>query len=299
MKKIFATLSILFIGILPIVAQTVEHVVERGETISSIASKYKISESQLLEANPTAKDLFYAGMVLTIPNVMENTIASNTNQVLNNNKKDTDNSNNTGYNSQNNSQSKSENSSQTISFESDKRYPNLKIDKGDKSFFMKYRYDINTFKKQTDDYNYKSGLACDFLIGGRYFIVNNLFVDGALGLSYASTSMTPKKDIKNKTETTSYGLELPVHFGGALPIGQRGKISALTGPVFGYPLSTTTKKDGKKQDYKTDKKISVNWELGAELSIYGVLVGADIMIPLQKSVIPLSNTYCVYIGLEF
>ena len=143
MKKIFVTLVISLIGILPIVAQTVEHVVERGETISSIASKYKISESQLLEANPAAKDLFYAGMVLAIPNVKENTIVSNTNQVLNNNKKDSDNSNNTGYNSQNNSQSKSENSSQTISFESDKRYPNLKIDKGDKSVFMKLRYNID------------------------------------------------------------------------------------------------------------------------------------------------------------
>ena len=52
---------------LPAMAETKTHVVERGETIASIAKHYGITEKALLAENPTAADFFYTGMVLTIP----------------------------------------------------------------------------------------------------------------------------------------------------------------------------------------------------------------------------------------
>lgn len=48
-------------------ADPVEHVVERGETLASIAKHYNITEKSLLEANPDTAGYVYAGMVLTIP----------------------------------------------------------------------------------------------------------------------------------------------------------------------------------------------------------------------------------------
>ena len=45
----------------------VQHVVQRGETIPSIAKKYGISEEELKKANPDINDYFYAGMKLVIP----------------------------------------------------------------------------------------------------------------------------------------------------------------------------------------------------------------------------------------
>ena len=48
-------------------ADQAEHVVERGETLQSIARTYQVTEESLLEANPMAREMFYAGMVLVIP----------------------------------------------------------------------------------------------------------------------------------------------------------------------------------------------------------------------------------------
>lgn len=48
-------------------ADSIEHVVERGETLESIAKTYQVTVESLLEANPMAKDMFYTGMVLVIP----------------------------------------------------------------------------------------------------------------------------------------------------------------------------------------------------------------------------------------
>lgn len=45
----------------------VHHVVQRGETIASIAKKFGISEENLKQANPDIKDFFYTGMKLIIP----------------------------------------------------------------------------------------------------------------------------------------------------------------------------------------------------------------------------------------
>lgn len=44
-----------------------EHTVQRGETLESIARVYNISTSQLIEANPSASELFYVGLKLNIP----------------------------------------------------------------------------------------------------------------------------------------------------------------------------------------------------------------------------------------
>lgn len=48
-------------------AQSKEHIVERGETLSTIAAKYSVDEAEIIRLNPDAKNFLYAGMVLTIP----------------------------------------------------------------------------------------------------------------------------------------------------------------------------------------------------------------------------------------
>lgn len=48
-------------------AEKKEHVVERGETIESIAKLYNTTAEALYELNPAAKTMFYTGMILIIP----------------------------------------------------------------------------------------------------------------------------------------------------------------------------------------------------------------------------------------
>lgn len=67
MKKLVLVL-VLLVASVGISAQSVtSHTVQRGESIESIAQKYGISVSDLISANPDAKDYFFVGMKLTIP----------------------------------------------------------------------------------------------------------------------------------------------------------------------------------------------------------------------------------------
>lgn len=48
-------------------SQTVTHVVQRGETIESIAEIYKVSVEDINKANPNADGIVYVGMKLNVP----------------------------------------------------------------------------------------------------------------------------------------------------------------------------------------------------------------------------------------
>lgn len=48
-------------------SQTVTHVVQRGETIESIAEFYKVSVEDINKANPNVDGIVYVGMKLNIP----------------------------------------------------------------------------------------------------------------------------------------------------------------------------------------------------------------------------------------
>lgn len=67
-KKYF--LSVLFCTVCMFTmaqSQTVTHVVQRGETIESIAEIYKVSVEDINKANPNADGIVYVGMKLVIP----------------------------------------------------------------------------------------------------------------------------------------------------------------------------------------------------------------------------------------
>lgn len=68
MKKLFVFLFVMFT--MTISAQDVKtHIVQRGETIESIAEKYNVSATDITKANPDAAKFFYTGMKLKIPAV--------------------------------------------------------------------------------------------------------------------------------------------------------------------------------------------------------------------------------------
>lgn len=65
--RIATSLAVAFICFLPFQLSAKDHVIERGETIESIAKAYGLKPSDIIEANPTVKDMFFIGMVITIP----------------------------------------------------------------------------------------------------------------------------------------------------------------------------------------------------------------------------------------
>lgn len=67
LRKLYL-IGIFMLSYLIAYAQEVKtHTVQPGETLARIAQMYGVSESDLLEANPTAKDYFYTGLKLVIP----------------------------------------------------------------------------------------------------------------------------------------------------------------------------------------------------------------------------------------
>lgn len=73
---------------------TSKHIVERGETLESIAEKYGVSKDDLVKLNPDAGQFVYVGMELIVPEKKENslqveTIPKPSQQVLPNEKSST------------------------------------------------------------------------------------------------------------------------------------------------------------------------------------------------------------------
>ena len=67
-KKLFITICMMVFGVMFTMAQTqtTKHIVERGETIASIAQKYSVSKEDIVRLNPDAAQFVYVGMELNI-----------------------------------------------------------------------------------------------------------------------------------------------------------------------------------------------------------------------------------------
>lgn len=66
--KAIALFVIILLNATPVWAQDAKtHTVERGETLSSIATKYGVSQEEIIKLNPEAKQFIYVGMELVIP----------------------------------------------------------------------------------------------------------------------------------------------------------------------------------------------------------------------------------------
>lgn len=67
-KRFMAIVAIVLVSTVSAMAQTVrKHVVERGETLASIAGKYAVSKDDIVKLNPDAAQFVYVGMELQIP----------------------------------------------------------------------------------------------------------------------------------------------------------------------------------------------------------------------------------------
>ena len=78
-----------------------EHIVERGETIESIATKYNIDVEMIVNHNPSVAELFYTGMSIVIPDGKNDDLSANkslsTNTSLESTKQTVDNDKNALY----------------------------------------------------------------------------------------------------------------------------------------------------------------------------------------------------------
>ena len=93
-KFVIAISLIMLINISISMAQTstIKHIVDKGETLESIAKKYGTTQEKIIEMNPEAGQFVYVGMELFIPNTSNNIKQENqTSYITNEDDLDTDN----------------------------------------------------------------------------------------------------------------------------------------------------------------------------------------------------------------
>lgn len=68
MKKIFLSMLLSLVCLFATAQpQTITHIVQRGETLESIAEHYSVSVDDIIKANPNTDGMFYVGMKLAVP----------------------------------------------------------------------------------------------------------------------------------------------------------------------------------------------------------------------------------------
>ena len=84
-KKAFLLCIALMSFVVVSAQDVITHTVQQGETLAKIAAKYGVSEEAILEANPSARTLFFTGLKLTIPAQSANNQQQPAGNVSNNN----------------------------------------------------------------------------------------------------------------------------------------------------------------------------------------------------------------------
>ena len=65
--RTWLTVALLCVASAVVSAQEVTHVIQRGETLESVAAKYHVSVETIKSRNPYCTEMFFAGQKLTIP----------------------------------------------------------------------------------------------------------------------------------------------------------------------------------------------------------------------------------------
>lgn len=211
-------------------AKTVTHVVQRGETIESIAEYYNVSVADINRANPNADGIVYMGMKLNIPTSgsVKQTIDEKNKQPQTKKYRNNVNSNNNGnivkyketeanptYNS-NNSFVYGEGSSFSFLYQSEAEVYGLQMEFGTNLFCL-----TSTFMSDLEFGGKKTSSSAALLGAGvRRKIVfgDNFLIQGKLypyiGLSYIGTPKNTEtgQEAEDKTKFT-YGASADLSIG--------------------------------------------------------------------------------------
>lgn len=261
MKTTFKKLTIVLVAMLvSIQAFAVKHVVEKGETIESIAQKYGTTAQAILQANPEAESFIYVGMELNIP--------------------ETGNANYAQTPMQNQNQAASSYTYNPGGKQAQQNYQSASEGPG-------------WYPWGTVSYGFLSesvltgakGWSLDIAFGGNYWqykaIANDVtdsgkgFFAGA-GLAYNSAST----DHKDGVYLESHFIRIPVHGGYAFTTeNQKFAIIPTVGLDANFCISSKLKAG--KESAKVDKEIGLDAKIGASIRLYGFNINAFYYFPLN------------------
>ena len=268
-KKIFLSVLLCTVCMFGMAqSQTVTHVVQRGETLESIAEYYKVSVEDINKANPNADGIIYVGMKLSIPTISKpQTVSSNDKQGGSTYTKENiieHDSNNKVYQEYNYNTANNE----------DEKVGKFEF-VGELGF---------GFIKGADNFMYEA------TVGANYRLPYNLYVGARIGYNSANYTGLIKIEGQNINVKQNYHLlEIPIEFGyslknesetmGLIPFVGFNTNVGLSGKYKQRTLGTGGKEESQKN--KIGGKVGIGARVGVRVCLWGFDITGSYQIPLN------------------
>lgn len=275
-------------------SQIITHVVQRGETLESIAKYYNISVADLNNANPNADGIIYVGMKLAVPVMAAATTTTSTvASEMATNLSETSNIN------QEAETQRTVSTSQTSTYtseSSDYKYTDSSADNnlGFQFARSKASYLFPTQFEKSERNHYRARYNILFDIECEYVFKHNIYIGFGLGYMGQGSVSSDRIDGNYSQFQSSFNyITLPTCFGYRIPLTKHINFDIYTGPVFAYTVSgyyktkTSTYSDWDKtklSDMKNVNRFSAFWNVGARINIYNIEIGAEYWHSLSKAI---------------
>lgn len=258
-KRLLSAMCMVAFGVSFAIAQTnmIKHIVDRGETLASIAKRYATTEAKIIELNPDAAQFLYVGMELTIPVVKDNDVVTEATKNMHNNLV---------------KQNESNQKTRIVEFDEHKfsRW----------SFSTSIAYGILP-KPKGDDVSGNS-FTFSFSLGANYHITKSLFIGARLGYNSAYSNTLSHFGVAE-----NYNIAIDNHMIFIpLEIGYRFYIMdnrIALAPYVGLDINCVVKstiEEGlgshkKKRSIDPDRRFGANGRIGLRLNLWGIDMGAS------------------------
>lgn len=259
-KKIFLSVLLCTVCMFGLAqSQTVTHVVQRGETLESIAEYYKVSVEDINKANPNADGIVYVGMKLVLPVGATSTTTEATAQQKS--PKATTRTSPTSFN-----KSQSENNQQTTHTTSyNKDMWKLRVIAGLTSGSWTGKDfkdgDLDTGygranAKNKAAYQFHAGLIADYVFSkNMYAGLGIVFNQSGYKQDCLMTSGQywddegGNYDGEQTVKMTTNKLDIPIHIGGMYNFSTDTRLFIEAGPYLSYTISGNKKRTGTFTEY--------------------------------------------------
>lgn len=265
-------------------SQTVTHVVQRGETIESIAKYYNVSVEDINKANPNVDGIVYVGMKLNIP------ASASTQKEINNTetpKNDSSSNENRIFVSQSTYKTKKK-----VINDDNETTLGLQIAR------VKASYLFPTELEKSTRGHYRSSYNLSFVLEGEYVFNPNAFA--GFGLGYMAQGSCNHDRNYSKEDGVSYQqyqseynyVMLPLSVGYRMPLAKNVNFDIYTGLTAAYIVSgysqtraNTSEKWNKTKlkDMENAKRFTTFWTAGARVNLCNFELGAEYWYLLTKT----------------
>ena len=279
-KRFFLSVLLCTVCVLAMAqSQTITHIVQRGETIESIADYYKVSVADINKANPNADGIIYVGMKLNIP-----TSTSPKNETR------TEKTTTSGISS-------NENTSYVLQSSTTKKSYDNETTLGLQFARVKASYLFPTEMEKSSRGHYRSSYNLSFVLEGEYVFNPNIFAGFGLGYMAQGSCNSDRNQDEDGIRYQQYKSQyhyvmVPLSIGYRMPITKNVNIDAYTGPVVTcvvagnsqYRTSTSEKWNKTKlKDMKNVKYFTPFWNIGARVNLWSFELGAEYWYLLTKT----------------